>query len=113
MSRHSTNIKDNSDTRENLEQLLEKIKTKDVDQVILFGTSDAENLKKKHNLGLIVVQETDKTFIERLDEWYTFLKPGTAIDLLVYTPEEFDDLKSWNSFVKTALTEGKVLLDSA
>ena len=113
MVKDSKELKENQVTRESLQELLEKIKTRDVDKIILFGSSNTENLEKRQNLGLIVVQETDKTFVERLDEWYEFLRPGKAIDLLVYTPEELEDLKSWNNFVKTALTEGKVLFDAA
>jgi predicted nucleotidyltransferase len=113
MSEHSTVRNENHDPNDHIEKLLEKIKTQDVDKVILFGSSRNDPIEKRSDLGLIVVQKTDKPFLERLDEWYTYLRPGTAIDILVYTPEEIDDLRSWNSFLKTALTEGKVLFEAA
>jgi hypothetical protein len=35
------------------------------------------------------VKRTDKKFLDRLDEFYSKLNPKVAIDIFVYTLEEF------------------------
>ncbi len=47
--------------------------------------------------------------MERLIELYEVINPRYAIDLLVYTPSEFNEMKENTSFVKKILNEGKLL----
>jgi predicted nucleotidyltransferase len=94
-------------------KLLNKIKTKNVEKVILFGSLVTNTVRSTSDLDIIIIQKTDKRFLDRLEEWYVFLEPDVAVDILVYTPEEITDMMSWNSFVKTALTQGEVLFEAA
>ena len=55
------------------------------------------------------MQETDRRFLDRLDEMYRLLGPTVACDILVYTPEEMARLSVERRFVKRALEEGRVL----
>jgi len=52
--------------------------------------------------------ESDLPFIKRLEQLYVELEPRVGLDLLVYTPKEFEEMKV-RSFVRRALAEGKVL----
>lgn len=56
-------------------------------------------------IDLIVVKETDKKFLDRLDEFYLDASP---LDILVYTPEEVDEMKE-RPFIKRAMKEGQIL----
>jgi len=47
-----------------------------------------------------------------LDEIYSTLIPNVALDILVYTPEEFEAMKTENVFVRNAVKEGKILYES-
>ena len=52
--------------------------------------------------------ETDEPFVERLARFYRELDAGVALDLLVYTPEEFERMRE-RPFVRRILEEGRVL----
>jgi len=43
-----------------------------------------------------------------LDEFYDHLKPRVAVDILVYTPEEFEKMKGSNQFIRHALKNGRI-----
>jgi len=58
-----------------------------------------------------VVENTDRRFLDRLDDIYSAVLPRVGLDLLVYTPEEFRSMSENVSFVKKALSEGKVLYE--
>jgi hypothetical protein len=47
-----------------------------------------------------------------LDEIYSTLIPNVALDILVYTPEEFEAMKNKNVSVMNAVKEGKMLYES-
>ena len=81
----------------------------DVEKVILFGSLARGEVTSTSDIDLIIVQDTDKPFLERLHDIYSSVVPKKALDVLVYTPDEFQSLKEDRSFVKRALKEGRVL----
>ena len=93
-----------------LERLLPKIVELDVEKVILIG-SMLGKVHKSSDIDLIVVKKTDKKFLDRLDEFYDHLKPRVAVDILVYTPEEFENMKESNQFIRHALRNGRILYE--
>lgn len=95
-----------------LDEILSKIKTKNVEKVILFGSLTKEKVHSSSDIDLIIVQKTSKRFLDRLEEWYTFLEPDIALDIMVYTPEEISDMASWNRFIKRALIQGEILFEA-
>ncbi len=50
--------------------------------------------------------------MERLIELYEVINPRYALDLLVYTPSEFTEMKENTIFVKKILSEGKLLYEA-
>ncbi len=80
-----------------------------VRKVILFGSMARGDTHEWSDIDLIIVKDTDKKFLDRLDEFYT--GPSEPKDILVYTPEEFEYMKE-RPFVKNALKEGKVLYEA-
>lgn len=81
----------------------------DVRKVLLFGSLARGEVHGRSDIDLIVVQETDRRFLDRLDEMYALLRPEVACDILVYTPEEMARLESERRFVRRAVAEGQVL----
>jgi hypothetical protein len=57
-----------------------------------------------------VIVETEKEFIRRTADLYQVLKSDVDLDLLVYTPEEFDKMKE-GSFLRKALQDGQVIYE--
>lgn len=49
--------------------------------------------------------------MKRLHEVYDALDLDFHVDLLVYTPEEFELLKVGRAFVRNAVKEGKVIYE--
>ena len=90
-----------------LDRLVGRIKEDpSVKLVVLFGSLARGDVREKSDIDLIVVKETDEKFLDRLDEFYEDAR--WAMDILVYTPEEFEWMKE-RPFIKRALLEGRIL----
>jgi len=59
-----------------------------------------------------VVMRTSLSYGDRLGELLGYLKPRVDTDLLVYTPEEWRDLRETRPFVARIAREGMVLYES-
>jgi hypothetical protein len=58
----------------------------------------------------LVIQDTDKTFLTRSRVLMQQLNPCVAVDILVYTPEEFAKMQNKpNSFVRNILGKRRVV----
>ena len=92
-----------------LGRIMKKLKGNDsIKQVLLFGSLARGDLHMGRDIDLIVVKNTGKKFLDRLDEFY--LDASEALDILVHTPEEFEGLKE-KPFIKNALKEGRILYE--
>ena len=96
---------------EELKRIIPEIIKLGVEKIILFGSLNSENVHKSSDIDLIVVQKTEKKFLERLEEFYNYLNPKVAMDIFVYTPEEFEEMKNKNSFIKSALKKGRIIYE--
>lgn len=94
-----------------LGRILDILKTLDIEKVILFGSLVSNNISSTSDIDLVIIQKTEKRFLERLEDIYTVIKPRVAVDILVYTPEEFEKLQEESSFVRRILKEGRVLYE--
>lgn len=97
------------DLQKELDRIVGILQTQDVEQVILFGSLARGDVRSTSDIDIIVVRQTDKRFLDRLDEVYTLVQPETALDVLVYTPQEFASMRENSSFVRRAVREGRVL----
>jgi predicted nucleotidyltransferase len=80
----------------------------EVEQVILFGSYAAGRRDLFTDLDLLVVMSSEQDFVRRTAELYQQVAAGVDLDLLVYTPEEFERLRR-RRFVRQALETGRVL----
>jgi len=94
-----------------LERILGILKTRDVEKVILFGSLVSGNVTSTSDIDLLVVERTQKRFLDRLDDLYSLLQPTVALDILVYTPEEIEALRKTNRFIRSILEGGRVLYE--
>lgn len=76
--------------------------------VVAFGSFAREEVGSFSDLDMIAVMESDLPFIARLEELYRAIVPRVGLDLLVYTPEEWEEMRH-RSFVRHALAQGRVL----
>ena len=81
-------------------------------RVILFGSLARGESGSHSDLDIVIVQDTTKRFMDRLDEMYRLLIPEVATDILVYTPSEWDTQTVPRPFIRQARLYGKVLYES-
>ena len=80
---------------------------------ILFGSYARGTATAHSDVDLIFIEETSQPFLQRLGRYIDPLvdRLGTSAEALVYTPGEFELMKS-RSFISRALKEGLVLYES-
>lgn len=83
-----------------------------VEKVILFGSYAAGRRDLFTDLDLIVIMQSDQAYIDRSALIYSSLQPSVDVDILVYTPEEFERM-SERGFLRLALETGQVLYEKS
>ena len=60
----------------------------------------------------MIIKETERKFLDRTREVLQLLRPQVGVDILVYTPDEFDQLVQQRAFVRDEIVgKGKVLYE--
>lgn len=95
-----------------LERILSILSSMGVSKVLAFGSFVTGKTAMESDLDLIVVMKTEDRFIDRLERVYNAINPRIAVDILVYTPEEFEEMSSKNPLIRTAIKEGKIVYES-
>ncbi|HXF71167.1 MAG TPA: nucleotidyltransferase domain-containing protein [Actinomycetota bacterium] len=93
---------------EEADRIVEALIRKGATLVVAFGSFGRGDVGRASDLDLIAVMESDLPFIRRLERLYEELAPRVGLDLLVYTPEEFAEVRG-RAFIRRALDEGRVL----
>lgn len=83
-----------------------------VERAILFGSGARGTQTRKSDLDLVIILKTDKRFFERFEDFEEIhnLVKGCSVDMLIYSPEELKNI-SHRKFIKTILSEGKVIYE--
>ncbi|HOL17133.1 MAG TPA: nucleotidyltransferase domain-containing protein [Bacillota bacterium] len=109
----------NQERKKKLAAELERItgalqKNPTVKKVILFGSLAGGQVGIKSDLDLLVIQDTDKPFLSRSIDLMQQFNPSVAVDLLVYTPQEFAEMqKKPDSLIRDILKNGRVVYEKA
>ena len=82
----------------------------EVEKVILFGSYAAGRRDLFTDLDLIVVMDTDQDILHRTAGLVQKLQARVDLDLLVYTPDEFERMQG-SSFLQHALESGQVIYE--
>ena len=82
------------------------------DKIILFGSYCAGQVSEWSDLDMVIIKETKAPFLDRIRQVIELLKPQVGVDVLVYTPQEFDRLSQERVFVRQEIvTKGKVIYE--
>jgi len=81
-------------------------------KIILFGSYAKGENDDESDIDIIVVYQTEKKFMDRLEELYLNWSLPKAVDILAYTPDEFDEMQKENFFIQDAVKEGTVIYES-
>ncbi|MGM5482243.1 MAG: nucleotidyltransferase domain-containing protein [Nanobdellota archaeon] len=81
------------------------------EEIILFGSRAKGTEWKRSDYDFIIVSKgfEGMHWLNRISEIVKLWEPMVDIDVLPYTPKEFEDKKKNSSTVRTALKEGKKL----
>lgn len=83
-----------------------------LERVILFGSLVSGQIHSGSDIDLVIIQQTSLPFWKRLREMRRLLQPNVGTDLIIYTPEEFEQLRQQRSFVREAiLSKGRVIYE--
>jgi len=81
-----------------------------VHRAILFGSYAQGRADLRTDLDILVVMDSPQDFVTRTAELYRELACPVDLDLLVYTPQEMEDLRH-RGLVRQALESGKVIYE--
>jgi len=95
-----------------LKIIVEALKKYGAQKIMLFGSLAKGNSDEYSDIDIMVIKKTDKPFVKRLREVALLCKLDEPIDILVYTPEEIEEMeKAENFFIEKVFTEGRVLYE--
>ncbi|MBE3519241.1 MAG: nucleotidyltransferase domain-containing protein [Firmicutes bacterium] len=83
-----------------------------VKKAILFGSLARGDVTESSDINLILIKDTTKKLSDRLEEALLTLDPRVSLDVLVYTPEEFEDLLETTPLLQDAVREGRVIYEA-
>ena len=82
----------------------------EVEKVVLFGSYASGRNDLFADLDLLIVMSSEQGFVQRTAKLYQQLVTDVDVDLVVYTPAEFEEQRR-HGFVRQALETGKVLYE--
>ena len=98
--------------QERVAHIIASLEEYDLQRVILFGSWARGDEDEYSDLDLVIIKETQERFLDRLARVYDLVKPTFAMDVLVYTPQEFAEMQERNNyFIEMVLKEGVVIYE--
>ena len=83
-----------------------------IKKAILFGSLARGDVTETSDIDLILVKETADTFSDRLEQALVALDPRVGLDVLVYTPVEYEEMLQTVPFLQNAVREGRVIYEA-
>jgi predicted nucleotidyltransferase len=82
-------------------------------KAIVFGSYARGTATRRSDLDVVIIENTSLPFLKRIDRYFDplFDRLNLAIEILVYTPQEFDNIRH-RHFIQTVLREGIVVYES-
>ena len=92
-------------------EIVSTFKRFDPEKIILFGSLACGQGDEESDVDVIVVYHTSKRFMDRLKELYLAWNITRAVDILAYTPEEFDRMMQDSAFLQDTTKEARTLYE--
>ncbi len=94
-----------------LEQIVRQLQEMGARRIILFGSRARGRARRESDIDLLVIMDDGRTFKERMREIYARLETDADVDILAYSPEEFERVRR-RAFFQRILKEGQVLYEA-
>jgi predicted nucleotidyltransferase len=93
--------------------VVEALRRYDPERIYVFGSWARAEADELSDLDLVVIKRTTSPFLARMREAARLLPAETGgVDILVYTPDEFESLRrSGNAFAEMVCEEGQLVYD--
>ena len=97
----------------NLKKVVASLKEKyHPEKIILFGSMASGDITETSDIDLLIIKETTKGFFDRLREVVTLCDYNVGVDIIVYTPEEYERACEKSLFFREEiLKKGKVIYE--
>ena len=92
-------------------QIVDTFRPLNPEKIILFGSAARGDWDEESDVDVIVVYETDKSFLDRLKELYRSWQIPKAVDILAYTPTEYAEMLSEKFFFQDAVKDGELIYE--
>jgi hypothetical protein len=83
--------------RREVERYASMMPTLGVDRAIVIGDLAVGKVAPTTPVQMVVVRETDAPFCRRADFFYSHLEPRVALEVTVYTRDEFENISESNT----------------
>ena len=96
-----------------LQEIINDLKSYQPEKIILFGSVAKGKFHSQSDFDLIVIKKTKAPFLQRLKKVNLLIKGNYPLDILVYTPKEFQEMlkdKS-NSFFRSIKKSSKIIYE--
>jgi uncharacterized protein len=93
------------------EKIIEAFRPFDPQKIVLFGSMARDDHDEASDVDLIIVYETNKRFLDRLEDLYMNWNIPKAVDILAYTPSEYESMSADSGFLQKVLSEGQVIYE--
>ena len=80
------------------------------EKVIVFGSLATGHIHPWSDIDLVIIKQTDLPFLQRLQEARRLLHPRAGTDILVYTPEEFEQLSQRRVFFREEILDKGIVV---
>ena len=92
-------------------QIISTFKSFNPEKIILFGSLARKESDEMSDVDLILVYNTDKRFMSRLKELYMSWDIPKAVDILAYTPSEFEEMARESLFMQEVMKTAEVIYE--
>jgi predicted nucleotidyltransferase len=93
-------------------RLVEALQPYAPEKILLFGSCARGEDDTFSDVDIVVIKDTQQRFLDRLAAVYEYVCPDYALDVLVYTPDEFAAMSAaGNPFIEKVEREGVVLYE--
>lgn len=85
------------------------------EKIILFGSAASGKIHEDSDADLAIIKKTEKNIYDRIGEVSDMVEHNIALDIIVYTPEEFETMRrdKYGYFVRDEILEkGKVMYEA-
>ena len=98
--------------RQELERLLEELPALGALKVILIGDLLTDNITPSSIIDLIIVHDTDLSYLDRIDFFISHLRPIVGVQISPLTPSEYSRLESTNLTLFNKIDPEQILYES-